>query len=83
MLCHKDRVELHRAECVSFEPWKKKPGPLKGDRVSIPHYNDVIMSAMVSQITSLAIAYSTIYSGTDQSKHLSSASLAFVRGIHR
>ena len=47
------------------------------------HYNDVIMSAMVSQITSLAIIYSTIYSGADQRKHQSSASLAFVRGIHR
>ena len=29
------------------------------------------------------IVYSTVYSGTDQSKHQSSASLAFVRGIHR
>ena len=47
------------------------------------HYNDVIMSAMACQITSLTIAYSTVYSGTDQRKHQSSASLAFVRGIHR
>ena len=30
------------------------------------HYNDVIMSTMVSQITSLAIIYSTVYSGTDK-----------------
>ena len=37
----------------------------------------------VSQITSLTIAYSTVYSGADQRKHQSSASLAFVRGIHR
>ena len=50
---------------------------------SIHHYNDVIMSAMASQITSLTIVYSTVYSGTDQRKHQSSASLAFVRGIHR
>ena len=41
------------------------------------------MSAMASQITSLAIVYSTVYSGTDQRKHQISASLAFVRGIHR
>ena len=41
------------------------------------------MSAMVSQITSLAIVYSIVYSGADQRKHQSSASLAFVRGIHR
>ena len=33
--------------------------------------------------TSLTIAYSTVYSGADQSKHQSSASLAFVWGIHR
>ena len=38
---------------------------------------------MASQITSLTIVYSTVYSGADQRKHQSSASLAFVRGIHR
>ena len=47
------------------------------------HYDDVIMSLMASQITSLTIVYSTSYSGVDQRKHQSSASLAFVRGIHR
>ena len=47
------------------------------------HYNDVILGAMASQITSLTIVYSTVYSDTDQRKHQSSASLAFVRGIHR
>ena len=47
------------------------------------HYNDVIMSAMSFQITSLTIDYSTVYSGADQRNHESSASLAFVRGIHR
>ena len=36
-----------------------------------------------SQINSLTIVYSTVYSGADQRKHQSSASLAFVRGIHR
>ena len=41
------------------------------------------MSAMASQITSLMIVYSTVYSGADQRKHQSSASLAFVQGIHR
>ena len=35
------------------------------------------------QITSLTIAYSTVYSDADQRKHQSSASLAFVRWIHR
>ena len=47
------------------------------------HYSDVIMSTMASQITSLTIVYSSVYSGTDQRKHQSSASLAFVREIHR
>ena len=43
----------------------------------------VTMGTMVSQITSLTNVYSTIYSDADQRKHQSSASLAFVRGIHR
>ena len=47
------------------------------------HYNDVIMSAIASQITSLTIVYSTVYSGTVQRKHQNSALLAFVRGLHR
>ena len=47
------------------------------------HYNDVIMGAIASQITSLMIVYSIVYSAADQRKHQSSASLAFVRGIHR
>ena len=47
------------------------------------HYDDVIMDAIASQITSLTIVYSSVYSGADQSKHPSSASLAFVWGIHR
>ena len=41
------------------------------------------MSTLASQITSLTIVDSTVYSGADQSKHQSSASLAFVWGIHR
>ena len=41
------------------------------------------MSVIASPMTSLAIVYSTVYSGADQRKHQSPASLAFVRGIHR
>ena len=48
----------------------------------LAHYSDVIMGAMASQITSLTIVYSTVYSGADQRKYQSSTSLAFVRGIH-
>ena len=42
------------------------------------HYSDAIISTMASQITSLTIVYSTVYSGVDQRKHQRSASLAFV-----
>ena len=41
------------------------------------------MIAIASQITSLMIFYSTVYSDADERKHQSSASLAFVWGIHR
>ena len=41
------------------------------------------MSAMASQITSVSIVCSTVSAGADQRNHQSSASLAFVRGIHR
>ena len=41
------------------------------------------MGAIASQITSLTIVFSTVYLDTDQRKHQSSVSLAFVRGIHR
>ena len=47
------------------------------------HYSDSIVSVMASQITSVLIVYSAIYSGADQRKHQSFASLAFVRGIHQ
>ena len=47
------------------------------------HYCDDIMGAIAYQITNLAIVYWTVYSSADQRKNQSSASLAFVRGIHR
>ena len=47
------------------------------------HYCDVTMATMASQITSLTIVYSTVYSDADQRKHQSSPSLAFVWRIHR
>ena len=56
---------------------------LKPFLVVIVHYDDVIMGVIASQITSLTIVYSTVYSGEDQSKQQSSESLAFVWGIHR
>ena len=41
------------------------------------------MTMLASQITSLTVVYSIVYSGVNQRKHQSSASLAFVREIHR
>ena len=58
-------------------------GRMENDRRITRHYSNVIMGAMASQITNLTIVYSTVYSSTDQRKHQSSASLAFVRGIRR
>ena len=52
------------------------PRDLAGFRCLL-HCSDVIMGTMASQITSLTIVYSTVYSGADQRKHQqSSASLA-------
>ena len=42
-----------------------------------------ITVTMASQITGVSIVCSPVCSGVDQRKHQSSASLAFVRGIHQ
>ena len=47
------------------------------------HYSDVIKGMMASQITNLTIVYSTLYSGADQRKQQSSASMAFVLWINQ
>ena len=39
-------------------------------------------AVQASQITGVSIICSMVWSGTDQRKHQSSVSLAFVRGIH-
>ena len=52
-------------------------------KYTLNHYDDVIMTMLASQITSLTVVYSIVYSGVNQRKHQSSASLAFVREIHR
>ena len=69
ILYHADNISTPRCQCYHAE--------------MLPHYDDVIMGTIASQIASLTIVYSTVYSGADQSKHQSSASLAFVWGIHR
>ena len=82
--CQRRRHWCHRSSVVMTTNY----GSASNDKVDImatlsfqrSHYDDVIMGAMASQITSLTIVYSTIYSDADQRKHQSSASLAFVRG---
>ena len=72
---------LHHALRFAIITFTKRPPVLS--KKNAPHYDDVIMTTIASQITSLTIVYSTVYSDADQSKHQSSASLAFVWGIHR
>ena len=66
-----------------FEWWALQAKREHIDRGGWGHYIDVIMGAIASQITSLTIVYSSVCLGADQRKHQSSASLAFVWGIHR
>ena len=75
-----DRVPKKIKLNISCSQWTD--GTLAGNTTT-SHFNDVIMGRIASQITSLAIVYSTVYSDADQRKHQSSASLAFVREIDR
>ena len=43
--------------------------------VWLRHYNDVIMSTIAYQTTSLMLVYSIVYSGADQRKHRSSVKM--------
>ena len=77
---------LHLRQAVMRKEIKTGRPPFSGKAlrfVSKSHYNDVIMTKIASQITSLTVVYSTVYWEADQRKHQSSASLAFVWGIHR
>ena len=56
---------------------------LPAEASKLTHYTDVLMGTVASQITSLTIVYSTVYSDADQRKYQSCGLLAFVRGIHR
>ena len=85
-------VSVSFSQCVnSVNQWNRKLIPsnvgtsmcIVSDHVCWCRYDDVIMRGMASQITSLPIVYLTVYSGTDQIKHQSFASLAFVQGIHQ
>ena len=70
-------VSLPMHICVARPQWVKLGDPgiyasVNWD-IIVSHYNDVVMSAMASQFTSLTIVYSVVYSGRDQRKHQSSA----------
>ena len=70
--------------CVCFAHACRVPATLENMHWPVQsNYSDVIMGGMAFQITSATSVYSSVYSGEDQRKHQSSASLAFVRGIHR
>ena len=67
--------------CVTQPQWVHLASKLIRTVLSCYHYDDGIMNTIASQITSLTIVYSTVYSDADQRKYQSSASLAFVWGF--
>ena len=80
-----DHIETNKEKnnfSEQFGPWKMWHH-MNWQLYDMVHYSDVIMNAMVSQITGISIVHLTVFSGSDQRKHQSSASSAFVRGIHR
>ena len=74
---------FEKMRCHCHEWWRNSSNEFYEINFSFKHYNDVIMGAIASQITSLTIVYSNVYSDADQRKYQSSASLVFVREIHR
>ena len=73
---------------ADFRFWTWTPSPkftdsLKSTIHDFPSSWNVIMSAMVAQITVVLIVYPAVCSGADQRKNQNSASLAFVQGIRR
>ena len=51
------------------------------DCLSVSHYGDVIMSRMASQITSLTIVYSAVWTDTDQRKCFHLMTSSWVKGF--
>ena len=75
-----DLLNIVKYTCCIFKTATVMQSENKPELQARLHYDDVIMGTMASQITSLTIVYSTVYSGADQRKRQSSASLAFGRG---
>ena len=83
--CKRDHIKKfywssHIVFTFTFSSVSQGPKSFGEPVIPSDHYNGVIMGAIASQITSLTIIYSTVYSEADQRKYQSSASLAFVRG---
>ena len=79
-------IQSVRISCIKWWNWFKchpsnKCHATAGAYYFLCHLNYVIMGAISSQITSLMLVFSTVYSAVDHRKHQSSASLAFVRGM--
>ena len=79
---HSNSLIITRSHFFQNSPLTRYDCRFKFNFVSL-HYIDVIMGTVASQITSLTIVYSSVYWDADQRKYQSSASPAFVRGIHR
>ena len=83
----RENLDFAKVLFISYESRSYLPGvsavELRRNLSNMYHYNDVIMGTIASQITSLTIVYSTVYWDADQRKLQSSASLDFVRAIHR
>ena len=75
-------IDWKKSQRLGFRGCCRNCSPC-GSRSWQHHHNDVIMSAVASQIISLTIVYSTVYSGADQRKYQNPASPAFVRGNHQ
>ena len=73
-------AKRHQWETVNIDSGN---GLVPSDESLSEHSTDVIMTTMASQITSLTVVYSTVYSDADQRTYQSSASLTFVWGIHQ
>ena len=80
---------MRASECLKYTGSLLYGSNIASDRCASPAYPYKrctlfpmgFTMTMASQITNLTIVYSTVYSGADQRKHQSSASLAFVWGI--
>ena len=77
---HTKNIENTENEIFKLQPYLTEPAK-RAVSMNL-HYNDVIVSVIASQ-TGVSIVCSVVCSGANQRTNQSSASLAFVRGIHR